>query len=512
MPDPVVTLDGERLTVKPGGQARASVTVRNPGTLVQGYRLDVVGEGVAGWAEVVPPEVNVYPGEEATAAVVVSPPAGGAAPSGVWPYGLRARSVVDPDGSAVAEGEVEVGAVFGLQAKLVPVTSSARWRGRHVVELSNWGNAPARLRLQGSDADAALGFLARPPVVDLPVGGSASARLWVRARRSFLRGTPVRLPFTVACEPEGVGAATPPVPGLPMGGSTPDRPVVDGALNQKPILTRGAVTATALALALAGAGVVWALTRPDLPGAGLNEAVPPAQPIDVKAVPTGPDTVNVTWAGVAGVKEYRLPVHLGRDGAVFKVETADGDQTSATVKELAPRTEFCIQVQGVGLTLEGPPSDQACATTAAAPASPSPSVAASPGSPSPSGAGVPSTAGPGTGTGSGAGGGPNAPASSGGANGSGLPGPGQWIAAAEYLLVDSLNAPVTAKLREAGLDARELSSSDYPTLPPPPVGPATRVIIVYLGPYATQAEAQQTCDKVLTPITSFCRVLQPVPG
>src|SRR4051794_20036444 len=121
MADPLLTLEGGGPTVEPGGQASVTVKINNPGDLVEGYRLDVVGDGVSGWAEVVPPEVSVYPKEEASAVVVISPPTGGAAPSGVWPFGVRARSLVDPDGSAVVESEVEVGKVFGLQAKLVPV-------------------------------------------------------------------------------------------------------------------------------------------------------------------------------------------------------------------------------------------------------------------------------------------------------------------------------------------------------------------------------------------------------
>ena len=97
----------------------------------------------------------------------------------------------------MAEGDVEIGKVFGLQAKIVPVTSSGRWRGRHVVQLSNWGNAPATLRMVASDPDAALGFYVRPDVVELPLGGSATVRMSVRTRKPFLRGTPVRLPFSV---------------------------------------------------------------------------------------------------------------------------------------------------------------------------------------------------------------------------------------------------------------------------------------------------------------------------
>src|SRR4029079_17599819 len=127
MADPLISLDNEHAAAQPGGQARVTVTVTNPGTVVEGYRLQVVGPP-APWAEVVPPEVSVYPQQEVTAAVVFSPPSGTSAPGGLQPFRVIARSTVHPLDSRVAEGDVEIGAVYGLQAKIVPVTSAGRWR------------------------------------------------------------------------------------------------------------------------------------------------------------------------------------------------------------------------------------------------------------------------------------------------------------------------------------------------------------------------------------------------
>ena len=176
MADPLISLDTEHASAQPGGQARVTVTVTNPGTVVEGYRLQVLGP-TAAWAEVVPPEVSVYPQQDVTAAVVFSPPTGTSAPGGLQPFGVIARSTLDPQVSAVAEGDVEIGAVYGLQAKIVPVTSAGRWRGRHVIQLSNWGNAPAQLRMVASDPDDAIGFYVSPEIVNLPPGGQASVRI-----------------------------------------------------------------------------------------------------------------------------------------------------------------------------------------------------------------------------------------------------------------------------------------------------------------------------------------------
>ena len=204
MTDPIVIIEPTELNVEPGGQARVEVTIRNTGSIVENYRVDVVGE-VAGqgppeWAQVHPPEVSVYPKEKGTAIVVLAPPAGLATGSGRFPFGIRVISTVPPHASAVAEGDVEVGRMFGLQATITPMTSTGRWRGRHLLKYTNWGNAPVRLRLSARDPDERLGFLLEPTDLELPLGGSATARLTVRTRKPFLRGTPARLPFEVIGE------------------------------------------------------------------------------------------------------------------------------------------------------------------------------------------------------------------------------------------------------------------------------------------------------------------------
>ena len=75
MADPVIRLDAEQLSVAPGGQTRVGVVITNPGTVVDGYRLDVVGP-VAGWARLEPSEISVYPQQDGTSTLVVQPPPG----------------------------------------------------------------------------------------------------------------------------------------------------------------------------------------------------------------------------------------------------------------------------------------------------------------------------------------------------------------------------------------------------------------------------------------------------
>ena len=85
---------------------------------------------------------------------------------------------------------------------------------------------------------------------------------------------------------------------------------MDGAFNQKPILTAGAVMLLALVLLAVGGGVAWALTRQPPPEATFQELGPPEPPKGVKIAPIGPDSVEVQLGSGA----QRRGLH-GRPGA-----------------------------------------------------------------------------------------------------------------------------------------------------------------------------------------------------
>jgi hypothetical protein len=59
MDEPVLTMETARLHAEPGGQAQLPVKLRNPGRLVESFRMDVVGLDPSWW-QVHPPELNVY--------------------------------------------------------------------------------------------------------------------------------------------------------------------------------------------------------------------------------------------------------------------------------------------------------------------------------------------------------------------------------------------------------------------------------------------------------------------
>jgi hypothetical protein len=499
--DPLITLDTERTSAQPGGQARVTVTVTNPGTIVEGYQLIVLGP-LAPWAEVVPPEVSVYPQQETTAALVISPPTGTGVPSGVQPFGVLARSTLTANASAVAEGDIEIGQVFGLQPKIIPVTSTGRWRGRHVIQLSNWGNAPAQLRMNATDPDQALGFYLSPAYVALPPGGTATVRLSARTKHPKLRGTPVRLPFQVLGERLDAAAGPPPAAGMAYG--DPSRPVVDAAFNQKPILSKGVIVFLALLLAGILALVAYFLTRPPIQPETLAPRGAPAKP-QLSVVSASSDSIALAWASIDQAQQYNLQHIDPKTESVTVVEQLQGAVNSYTVSKLASDTDVCFRLSATANGLTGPLSEKVCARTAPPVLSPSPTPSAMP-TPTP----TPT---------------PSAPAPT--PSGSVTPGDPNtdpimkqaWIAVAAVLPksahIDAEAQAQAKTLTDAGLQASYLDSRIYPRLLlggiTPPATPAEESFMVYVGPFPTQADADNQCANISTITGQPCVAAQADP-
>jgi hypothetical protein len=515
MADPLISLDTEHASVQPGGQARVTVTVTNTGTLVEGFWLQVLGPAAA-WAEIVPPEISVYPQADATAAVIFSPPSDNSAPSGLLPFGVLASSTLDADSSAAAEGDLEVGELHSLQAKIIPVTSTGRWRGRHVIQLSNWGNSPAQLQMIAADPDDALGFYVSPTYVDLPPGGQATIRLSARTKRPFLRGNPARIPFQVIGEP--LDGDDQPPPTTPYG--NPSRPVIDAALNQKPILSRGVLSALVLLVAGVIALVAFVLTRPPSAAETLaSRGSPPKGVLRVTAVT--PDSVSLAWDPVDLADKYDLQQIDPATQNVIKVDPLDAALNGTTVVGLQPEKDVCFRMTVTRAGLTGPPSDLACTKTAAATPTPTPvpSDTATSSAPSPTLPPPPPTSSTPTPT-------PTPTSTPTFSPGDPSTDPimkQQWIAVAAVLPKMVAESDVQIHLQQLtakGLPAKYLDSRFYPRMviftstPPPAPSPTPEESwMVFLGPFPAQADADVQCPLITAAQGgTFCVTAQPDPS
>lgn len=239
-------LDRPGVAVEPGEVATVDLTVHNSGRRVEAYRLELVGEP-AGWGSVHPPELSVYPGDDAHAQVTFAPPRGAGVTAGPRAYGVRVVPLEHPQDAVVPEGTVELRPFADLTIELTPRTSHGRGRARHELAVDNRGNAPMPIELSGVDPDEAVLIRVSPPRLLVGPGQAAFARVRVRPARRRWTGPSVSYPFQVAAAPDGA----PPL-------------AATGTMLADPVLPRWLGKAVALVLVLAGlAAAAWfGLLRP----------------------------------------------------------------------------------------------------------------------------------------------------------------------------------------------------------------------------------------------------------
>ena len=238
----LVRLASNSVQVTPGASATLEVTVRNTGTVVDQFTIDVLGDAGA-WATADPPVLSLFPATEETTTVRFAPPRSASIAAGPVAFGVRASSHEDPAGSAVEEGTVTVGAFRDTVAELLPRTSRGSRSATHEVAVDNRGNERLNASLEPSDPDQLLGFDVRPPGMVIEPGTSQFAKVRVSPRQRFWRGTPKTRPFSLAVtSPDGAPIK------------------LDGSMLQEAILPRWLIPALLGLLALIVLAVILWLT------------------------------------------------------------------------------------------------------------------------------------------------------------------------------------------------------------------------------------------------------------
>src|SRR3981081_540966 len=144
------TLASKAVTVTPGGEAVTEVRIRNSGTVVDQFTLEVLGDA-SGGALVEPAVVPLFRGAEAVARVKFKPPKSSTVLAKAIPFAVRVKSREDARASLVEEGVVEVGPFNDTSAELIPRTAKGRSRAHAQLALDNRGNVRIRARLTGAD-------------------------------------------------------------------------------------------------------------------------------------------------------------------------------------------------------------------------------------------------------------------------------------------------------------------------------------------------------------------------
>lgn len=239
-----------QLSVEPGGEESCQVRVRNSGTIVEQFALDLAGDDVT-WAVVEPATLNVYPGTDMSATIRLRPPRTSRTRAGNHRFVVRATSTDDPTVTADVELAVDVAVFKAMSAELDPHGSRARWWWRptpHALKVRNRGNALLTATITASNPENALSFTVLPGPLRVEPGVEEVAQIRVRPRRPLWFGAPSMHAFSLEVVGEGRDGAY--VDGQ-------DGARVDGQLTQFPLIPRWVVRAAALAIPLVAALLVF---------------------------------------------------------------------------------------------------------------------------------------------------------------------------------------------------------------------------------------------------------------
>ena len=255
------TLASRAATVQPGSEATAEIRVRNSGTVVDQFTLEVLGEAAA-WTIVEPAVIPLFPGAEAVAKIRFKPPKSPSVPARAIPYAVRIKSREDAKASMVEEGLVEVGAFFDTFAELIPRTAKGSSRARAQLALDNRGNVRINARLTAADPDRKLNFTISPQALIAEPGTASFAAIRLTPRQRFLTGPPKSSPYKVLVHQDGLPTIS-----------------VDGSMLQEGLLPKWLLPALIGLAALVLVGIIlWFLVlRPTIQSAATAAVQPAAQ-------------------------------------------------------------------------------------------------------------------------------------------------------------------------------------------------------------------------------------------
>jgi len=204
----LATLDATSISLTPGEEAVVPLTVRNTGTIVEAYRLEVLGVP-AGWTTIEPATIDgLYPQTATTATLTFRPPRSAEVPAGPLEFGIRVVPLEHPDDAVVPEGVVEVLPFLDTTAELVPRTTHGRRGARHQVAVDNRGNTAVSVLLACADGTDELTFRVQDPHLAVAPGTAQFSTVRVRPRRRFWRGPDKTLPFVVQVAAENTVPVT----------------------------------------------------------------------------------------------------------------------------------------------------------------------------------------------------------------------------------------------------------------------------------------------------------------
>ena len=193
---PKVQVVPERVTVRPGEGTEVEVTIQNTGRSVEHYDTTVVGLPRDDLYGCVPPTVKLRPGESGTVTVNLRVPERPAPDAGLYTLGILVRSPYQKRVSRCEELRLDVQPAPGVSIEAQPEAATGGGTATYALRLTNQGNTPLDVTLQGSDPEGVVGFFFRPRSVRVAPNATAPAELTVRAAAPW-SGQELRRTLTV---------------------------------------------------------------------------------------------------------------------------------------------------------------------------------------------------------------------------------------------------------------------------------------------------------------------------
>jgi hypothetical protein len=263
-----LSVDRTEVELRPGSPARLTAEVHNTGDAAEmvGFSVDLPGTA---WVTTGQPVVRVSRAE--TVFVSVDIHVGLDVVAGQHDLLLWVRSHLDPAVAVAQRIRVTVAPVPDARLVIAPSVVVGRTGAESSVTVANAGNTPLRMTFGTTDPAGEVTGVVTPSVVDLPVGGSAEARLVVRAPARRV-GIPIRR-----------------LVGVTASGESPTGPVVVEqflTFHHRPTVRRAVVARAVPALALLIVLLLLVLVRPG-GGTEVGKLVAPGFSASVDGVAVG---------------------------------------------------------------------------------------------------------------------------------------------------------------------------------------------------------------------------------
>ncbi|MCY7418897.1 MAG: hypothetical protein LH650_10445 [Chloroflexi bacterium] len=324
----IANLGTRNVAVAPGAQATADIRVRNNGTVVDQFSIQVLGDAGA-WSVAEPPVISLFPGAEQAVRITFKPPRSSDVPAGPMAFGVRVASQEDPAGSVVEEGVLQIGAFSDTTAELAPRTSRGRTGASHDLAVDNRGNTQLNATITGLDPDRTIAFDIKPPSVVADPGTATFAKVGIKPRKRFWRGQPKTRSFQLQLDSPGQ-------PPVIVGGSMLQESILPSWFLKALLLLLGALIALLLIWFLflrpvivstaqerTDAALVQAGIQPPVDGSGGGKSPAPAKTPSPGTTPAPGETTAppkpTPTPGPAGIE-------TPRDGRL----DVNGDPASAT--------------------------------------------------------------------------------------------------------------------------------------------------------------------------------------